>query len=112
MIDSGRRVREGTAGTGCERYFLRLFVAGDESKSVIAKENLEKLCEDHLEGRYELEIVNVLEDFSAALENNVLVTPTLILVEPSPPITIVGTLNNTDSVLSALRLGEGNNERR
>jgi circadian clock protein KaiB len=86
------------------RYILRLFVADDRPNSRRAKENLTRLCESHLKGRYELEIVDVFEDYQAALDNNVLITPTLLLVIPAPPARIVGDLSDVGKVLSALRL--------
>ena len=89
------------------KYHLCLFVAGDESNSKLARENLTKLCEGRLKGHYELEVVDVLEDFQAALDNNVLITPTLLLVAPPPPVMVVGTLSNTERVLTALRLNGG-----
>jgi len=85
-------------------YILRLFVAGDEPNSRRAKENLTRLCESHLKGRYELEIVDVFQDYQAALDNNVLITPTLLLVIPAPPARVVSDLSDVGKVLSALRL--------
>ncbi|MBL7062988.1 MAG: circadian clock KaiB family protein [Anaerolineae bacterium] len=85
-------------------YILRLFVAGDEPNSRRAKENLARLCESHLKDRYELEIVDVFQDYQAALDHNVLITPTLLLVIPAPPARIAGDLSDVGQVLSALRL--------
>lgn len=90
-----------------ETYVLRLFVAGEESNSKQAKENLQRLCETYLKGRYQNNIIDVLEDFEAALENNVLITPALILVSPPPKVTIFGNLSDTKKVLAALRLPGG-----
>jgi len=89
-----------------KKYVLRLFVAGDEPNSKKARENLTKLCETHLQGEYEVEIVDVLEDFEAALEGNVLLTPALIVLAPEPA-RIFGNLNDTDKVLGALGLAGG-----
>ncbi|MBL7184790.1 MAG: circadian clock protein KaiB [Phycisphaerae bacterium] len=94
------------ATTAGKKYVLRLFVAGDEPNSKKARENLTQLCETHLQGEYEVEIVDVLEDFEAALKSNVLLTPALIVVAPKPT-TIFGNLNDTDKVLGALRLSGG-----
>ena len=85
-------------------YILRLFVAGDEPNSRRAKENLARLCESYLKGRYELEIVDVFQDYQAALDNNVLVTPTLLLANPAPMARVVGDLSDVSKVLSVLRL--------
>jgi len=87
-----------------ETYILRLFMAGDESNSRQARENLERLQETHLKMPHKKEIVDVLEDFQAALENNVLVTPCLILASPLPKVTVFGNLNDTKRVVAALRL--------
>jgi len=89
------------------KYRLCLFVAGGEPNSKLARENLTKLCEKCLKGYYELEVVDVLENFQAALENNVLITPTLLLTAPTPPVMVVGTLSDTEKVLAALRLNGG-----
>jgi circadian clock protein KaiB len=90
-----------------ETYVLRLFVAGDEPNSKLAKENVTRLCEGHLKGRHRIEIVDVFKDFQAALQNTVLVTPTLILLAPPPGVTIFGNLSDTQKVLAALRLTGG-----
>ena len=87
-----------------EVYRLRLFVAGDAPNGVLARDNLGKLCAEHLAGRHELVVTDVLQDFRAALEHRVLVTPTLLLLAPPPRVTVVGTLADTPKVLAALRL--------
>ena len=69
-----------------------------------ARENLRAICEKDLDGQYELEVVDVLEDFRRAQESNVLVTPTLIVAEPEPPVMIVGTLSDEEKVTNALRV--------
>jgi len=87
-----------------ETYVLRLFMADNEPNSKQARENLEQLQETYLKMPHKKEIVDVLEDFQAALENNVLVTPCLILVSPLPRVTVFGNLSNTERVVTALRL--------
>jgi circadian clock protein KaiB len=94
---------KGTEAQG-ETYILRLFMAGDEPNSKQARENLEQLQKTHLKGPHKKEIIDVLEDFQIALENNVLVTPCLILVYPLPKATVFGNLSDTEKVLAALRL--------
>jgi circadian clock protein KaiB len=86
-----------------ETYVFRLFVAGDESHSLQARRNLARLCEEHIKGRYTIDIVDVLKDPSTAYENNVLVTPTLLLIRPLPGVTVLGNLRDTSRVLAALR---------
>ena len=85
-------------------YRLILFVAGEEPNSRAARRNLAEICENELHGRCDVQVVDVLEDFTAAAEHNVLVTPTLLVVEPDPKLTIVGNLSNHAKVRSALRL--------
>lgn len=85
-------------------YHLRLFIAGDEPNSRQAKETLHRLCETYLKDHYTLEVVDVLEDYRAALENQILVAPTLIMAAPPPPITIIGSLSDVRQVLHALGL--------
>jgi circadian clock protein KaiB len=87
-----------------EEYILRLFMAGNEPNSKQAWENLKRLQETYLKMPHKKEIVDVLEDFQTALEDNVLVTPCLILVSPAPKVTIFGNLSDTEKVLAALRL--------
>jgi len=99
-----RRQRGRDATAGGKTYVFRLFVAGNESNSSQARGNLARLCEEHLKGRYEIETVNVLKNAATALKNNVLVTPTLILIKPPPKVTVLGNLSDTRQVLAALRL--------
>lgn len=89
---------------GRETYVFQLFVAGNESNSTLARANLARLCEEHLKGRYEIEIVDVLKDAATAYKHRVLLTPTLILIKPDPKVTVVGNLGDTRQVLAALRL--------
>ena len=85
-------------------YLFRLFVAGNESNSSQARGNLARLCEEHLKGRCKIETVNVLRDAATAYKNNVLLTPTLILIKPPPKVTLVGNLSDNRQVLAALGL--------
>ena len=92
------------AGSGAVQYVLHLFVADDKPNSHRAKENLYRLCETHLKGHYRLVVVDVLEDYQAALDNDIVVTPTLLVRVPAPPLRIVGDLSDLGRVLTALRL--------
>lgn len=104
MNQSDRKTKtKGTEAQG-ETYLLRLFTADNEPNSRQARENLERLQHNHLKMPHEKEIFDVLDDFQTALENNVLVTPCLILVSPLPKVTIFGNLSDTEKVLAALRL--------
>ena len=92
---------------GPTRYRMILFVAGDERNSRLARENLARLCESDLQGRCDVEIVDVLENFAAAMEHQVLLTPCLLWVEPPPGAMIIGNLSDLERVRSALHLDHG-----
>lgn len=94
------RAENGNSG----HYVLRLFIAGEGSNSKQAQVNLHRLCQEHLNGRCTIETVDVVKDFQAAVRDNILVTPALILVAPRPRVMILGTLGDLHKVLVALRL--------
>lgn len=85
-------------------YRLRLFVAGNECNSLRAISNLKPLLEERLKGFYELQIVDVFKDYQAAIKENVLVVPTLIIESPPPRKIIVGSLTDREKLLTALGL--------
>jgi circadian clock protein KaiB len=86
------------------RLRLRLFVAGDEPNSRQARHNLAALCQEYLAGRAEVEIIDVLKDFRAAVAERVLVTPALIVGTPPARVVVLGNLSDTARVLAALGL--------
>jgi len=104
MTKAHKRKRERNAKGGVKTYAFRLFVAGNEPNSTQARGNLARLCEEHLKGRYKIEIVDVLRDAAVAYKAGVLVTPTLILTASDPKVTVLGNLSDTPRVLAALRL--------
>lgn len=83
-------------------YVLKLFIAGNTPRSRSAIANLHAICEQHLKDRYQLEVIDVVEDPSRAEEERIIATPTLLCVEPHPGRRIVGDLSVTDRVLVAL----------
>jgi circadian clock protein KaiB len=86
------------------QYLLRLFVAGDGTNSKQALVNLQRLCREHLDGCSAIEIVDVVKNYEAAVRDNILVTPALVLVAPRPRVMILGNLSDPQKVLAALRL--------
>jgi circadian clock protein KaiB len=86
-------------------FIFRLFVAGNEPHSKTAKDNLKKLCETRIDEPCETEVVDVLESYTIALENNIFVTPALKMISPAPAVTIFGDLSDMEEVIKALRLG-------
>jgi circadian clock protein KaiB len=91
-------------------YVLRLYMAGNGPNSQKALANLRSLCQEHLEGRFTIETVDVVQDFQAAVKDNILVTPALILVAPLPRVTVLGNLSDLPKVLAALRLSGSDHE--
>ena len=104
MKKAGRRESGRNGKAGGETYMFQLFVAGNESNSAQARGNLARLCATHIKGPHKIDTVDVLKDAASAQKNNVLVTPTLILIKPLPKVTILGNLSDTRQVLGALRL--------
>ena len=87
-----------------QTYSLRLYVAGQTPKSVLAFTNLKQICEDHLRGRYEIEIIDLLENPQLARGDQILAVPTLVRRLPEPIKKIIGDLSNTERVLVGLDL--------
>lgn len=85
-------------------YSLRLYVAGQTPKSVLAFTNLKKICEEHLSDRYKIEIIDLLENPQLAHGDQILAIPTLVRRLPEPVRKIIGDLSNTDRVLVGLDL--------
>ena len=85
-------------------YDLRLYVAGATPKSVAAFQNLERLCEEHLAGRYRIEVIDLMKNPQLAQSDQILAVPTLVRKSPKPVCRIIGTLSNTERVLDSLDL--------
>ena len=85
-------------------FKFRLFVAAGTFNSMQAMANLDALCQTHLAGRHEIEIVDVFRDPQRALKDGIRLTPTLIQLAPAPMRRIVGTLSQTQRVLDTLGL--------
>ena len=98
----GHNAKEGTH----VQYAFRLFMAGKGPNSQKALANLRSLCQVYLAGRYAIETVDVVQDFEAAVRDNILVTPALILVAPLPRVMVLGNLSDLPTVLAALRVAD------
>ena len=85
-------------------FSLRLYVAGQTPKSMLAFTNLKQICEEHLLGRYEIEIIDLLENPQLARGDQILAVPTLVRRLPEPIKKIIGDLSNTERVLVGLDL--------
>jgi len=85
-------------------YQLRLYIAGQTPKSLLALTNLKRICETHLSGRYEVEIIDLLQNPQLASGDQILAVPTLVRRLPEPITKIIGDLSNTERVLVGLDL--------
>jgi circadian clock protein KaiB len=92
------------AARGAERYVLRLFVTGMTVRSARAIENLRAICNEYLDGRYELEVVDIYQQPALAREEQIIAAPTLIKKLPLPMRRIVGDMSNRNRVLLGLDL--------
>ncbi|HLO85203.1 MAG TPA: circadian clock KaiB family protein [Nostocaceae cyanobacterium] len=87
-----------------EIWKLRLYVAGQTPKSVAAFANLTKICEQNLHGKYQIEVVDLLQSPHLARENQIFAIPTLIRQLPTPIKQIIGDLSNQEKVLLGLEI--------
>ena len=90
-----------------DHYVLRLYVAGNNLRSQIAVENVKKICEEYLKGRYELEVIDIYQDRTKNLVDLVLAAPTLIRKLPLPLRRVIGDMSRKDKVLIGLDLVSG-----
>lgn len=87
-----------------ETYTLRLYIAGASPRSVTAFSNLKKICEEHLKGKYNIEIVDLLENPKLAARDQIVAIPTLVRKLPPPLRKVIGDLSNEEKVLVGLDL--------
>ena len=100
------KLEEALAERATARYVLRLYVAGLTPRSVAAIASVKKICEEHLEGRYELEIVNLYDDPTLAKGEQIIAAPTLIKQLPLPLRRLIGDMADTRKLLVGLDLRE------
>ena len=85
-------------------YILRLYVAGLMPKSTLAIANMKRICEEHLQGQYELEVIDLYQQPQLAQGDQIVAVPTLIRKLPPPLRRIIGDMSNTERVLLGLDL--------
>lgn len=88
--------------SGEEFWDLRLYVAGQTPKSMTALANLKKMCEEHLTGRYKIEVIDLVKNPQLARSDQILAIPTLVRRLPEPMRKIIGDLSNEERVLVGL----------
>jgi circadian clock protein KaiB len=104
-VRANRRVKRARPARAAEtEYLLRLYVAGHTAKSSLALANLRKICEEHLAGRYRLEVVDLFENPALARGDQILALPALVRQLPPPVKKIIGDFSNAERVLVGLDL--------
>jgi circadian clock protein KaiB len=106
-VEKGVLGKTKKTASAAETWELRLYVAGQTPKSIAAFANLKKICEEHLAGRYRIEVVDLLKNPQLAKGDQILAIPTLVRKLPSPMRKIIGDLSNTVRVLVGLDLRAG-----
>ena len=99
---TGTRKTKKAKGPGEKEYQLRLYIAGHSAKARAAIENLNKICETHLEGRYKIEVIDLMKNPKLAAGDQILAIPTLVRKLPEPMKKIIGDLSNEERVLVGL----------
>ena len=92
------------SGLSKERYILRLYITGTTSRSALAIRNLKKICEEYLEGGYELEVIDLYQKPGLAQGEQIIAAPTLIKKLPLPFRRIIGDMSDKEKVLLGLDL--------
>ncbi|HEX6563263.1 MAG TPA: circadian clock KaiB family protein [Chthoniobacterales bacterium] len=98
-----RTTQPGGSDSAAE-WKLRLYVAGQTSKSLTAFANLRRICEEHLAGRYEIEVIDLLKHPELAQSDQIIALPTLVRKLPEPIKRIVGDLSNSERVIVGMNL--------
>jgi circadian clock protein KaiB len=93
-----------TGGKAAAQWELRLYVAGQTAKSLLAFANLKRICEANLAGQYRIEVIDLTKNPQLATGDQILALPTLVRKLPSPIKRIIGDLSNTERVLVGLDL--------
>ena len=104
MNDATTNDESRPSGNSQEVWELRLYVAGQSPKSLEAFANLKEICEEHLAGRYTIEVVDLLENPQLAKGDEIVAIPTLVRKLPEPLCKLVGTLKDTERTLVGLQL--------
>lgn len=85
-----------------KKWNLRLYIAGQTPKSMVALANLRRICEEHMDGRYKIEIIDLMANPRLAQQDQIVAIPTLVRELPTPLKRIIGDLSNTERVLVGL----------
>lgn len=100
--DVSASFEEALANQEQNQYRLRLYIAGTTPRSILAIQNLKSLCETYLQGRYEIEVIDIYQASEEIKSDNIVAIPTLIKQLPLPLRRVIGDLSNTEKVLHGL----------
>lgn len=98
------KIEQAITKAGTEKYILRLYITGTTPHSVKAISNIKDICEEHLKGRYELEVIDLYQQPGLAQGEQIIAAPTLIKKLPLPLRRIIGDMSGTEKVLVGLDL--------
>ena len=90
--------------TSTERWDLRLYTAGQSPKSLAALSNLKRICDEHLAGRYTIEVIDLMKNPRLAKDDEIVAIPTLVRKLPAPLRKVIGDLSNEERALVGLQL--------
>lgn len=95
-----RQIRGGTGG----RYQLQLYVTGSTARSARAISNMRTICDEHLSGRYDLEVIDIYQNPQASVDQQIIAAPTLVKLLPAPIRRVIGDMSDAAKVLTTLDL--------
>ena len=103
-VDSKEEFEKAMQQSANEKYVLRLYVTGMTPKSINAIENIRKICEENLQGRYDLEVIDIYQQPEYAKKEQLLAAPTLIKKLPLPLRKFIGDMSNKEKIIVGLDL--------
>lgn len=104
-IETGKhKISRDSTVAGKEKYILRLYISGTKQKSAKAIDNLRQVCEEHLAGRYDLEIIDIKEQPELAKDAQIVAVPALIKQLPAPLRKLIGDMSDKEKVLLGMDL--------
>jgi circadian clock protein KaiB len=104
LVDTTQAFEQALTESGTKQYVLRLYVAGNTPRSQSAIENIHKICEEHLKGRYQLEVIDIYQQPSLARGEQIIAAPTLVKYLPLPLRKMIGDLSKEERILVGLDL--------
>ncbi|MGE5443613.1 MAG: circadian clock KaiB family protein [Ignavibacteriales bacterium] len=110
ITDTTQKFEQAIAESHSAKFILHLYISGVTSQSTHAIMSIRKICEEHLEGRYQLKVIDVYQQPALAKEEQIIVVPTLIKSLPLPLRRLIGDLSNNERILVGLGLKRVDNQ--